>query len=95
MGLFDDGIVSEERFLSALERIAICLEVMSGMGRPDDGTPQDVSAVNYVDDRDEVERELRKEAYRQRTGKNLSEESDVPRPMEIGWDRFKDGQDSV
>jgi hypothetical protein len=90
VSLFEDGIVSEERLLAALERIALCLEVMSGLGRPEDGVPTDVSDVSYVNDMEELEREIRKEAYARRTGKRLSNEEDVPRPAALGWSGTKD-----
>jgi len=85
---FDD-VPSEERLLAALERIAMALEVMSGLERPVDEA-QDTSGVFYVDDRAELEREIRKEAYRQRTGAELAEEEDVPRPMDTPWARLQD-----
>jgi hypothetical protein len=90
VSLFEDGIVSEERLLAALERIALCLEVMSGLGRPDEGAPTDVSDVSYVDDMEELAREIRKEAYERRTGRRLPNEEDVPRPTALGWSGTKD-----
>lgn len=84
--LFSDGIVSEERLLASLERIAMCLEVISGLGRPDEGPPQDLeglgepySAVSYTNDEEEWKKELRRDAYRERTGIQLPPGEEPPK----------------
>ena len=87
MRLEFDDVPSEERLLAALERIAMALEMSAGLERPNEEA-QDTSGVFYVDDRAELEREVRKELYRERTGQALSEEEDVPRPVDTPWARL-------
>ena len=69
--------VQIERLLSALERIAMALEVSAGLARPD-GEEQDVSAVLYVNDEEELRKEIRREAYTARTGIDLPEGEEPP-----------------
>lgn len=72
-------VVETERLLSALERIAMALEVQSGLARPDDGSPVgDTSAVLYVDDVAEFQKDLRRDAYTDRTGIVLPEGEEPP-----------------
>lgn len=78
--------------MSALERIAISLEVMAGLERPLSGPREDESAILYTNDEEEVEKELRREAYRQRVGKELPPGEDVPRPAGLGWTRNRQGE---
>lgn len=96
MSLFEDGIVSEERFLSALERIAMCLEVLAGLGRPAEALPEALegdsdrnSAVSYLDDADEYKKELLRDAYYQRTGIQLPPGEDPPAVPAAYADRTK------
>lgn len=70
--------VQIERLLSALERIAMALEVQSGLSRPEEAGVEDVSAVLYVDDRAEFEKDIRREAYTERTGIVLPEGEEPP-----------------
>ena len=84
---FLDDPVSEERFLSALERIAMCLELMAGLGRPDgapleafEGPEGSFSSVSYLNDEDEAKKEAARDAYYQRTGQRLPEGALPPAP---------------
>jgi len=79
--------VQIERLLLALERIAIALEVQSGLARPEAYGSEDVSAVLYVDDLKEAEKEFRREAYTERTGIDLPEGEEPPShgPKDEDW----------
>lgn len=76
MGL-RDLLYGDEPILRALERIATALEVLAKLERPS-GSSQDTSAAFYTDDELEFARELRREAYTERTGQTLSEGEDPP-----------------
>lgn len=69
---------SEERLLSSLERIALALEVISGLSRPEDPLPGDTSEALYTDDLAEFEKDIRREAYTSRTGRSLGEGEEPP-----------------
>lgn len=70
--------VQIERLLSALERIAMALEVQSGLSRPDEAGAPDTSAVLYTDDKAEFLKDVRREAYTARTGIELAEGEEPP-----------------
>jgi len=78
--------VQIERALSALERIAMALEVLSGISRPE-GEDLDVSAVIYTNDEEELRKEIRREAYTERTGIDLPEGEEPPShgPKDETW----------
>jgi hypothetical protein len=71
----------------ALERIAIALEVQSGLARPEDAGVDDTSAVLYIDDVEEAKKEWRREAYTARTGIDLPEGEEPPAhgPKDEDW----------
>lgn len=76
--MFKD-VVETERLLSALERIAMALEVSAGLARPEDGQKvEDTSAVLYTDDVAEFQKDVRREAYTDRTGIVLPEGEEPP-----------------
>ena len=93
MGLRDliyrisDEIPAEERLLGSLERIATALELIAGVGRPVEALKDEESAILYTNDEEELEKELRREAYEERTGQKLPPGEDVPRPSRLGWPR--------
>ncbi len=79
--------VQIERALSALERIAMALEVISGISRPEEIQALDTSAVMYTNDEEELRKEIRREAYTERTGIELSEGEEPPShgPKDETW----------
>jgi len=94
MSLFEDGIVSEERLLASLERIAMCLEVLAGLGRPSEGGErgfegelEPFSGISYQNDKDDYEKELRRDDYYQRTGIQLPPGEDPPAVPASKFDR--------
>jgi hypothetical protein len=83
---FADDPPNAERLLSALERIAMALELRVGIARPgeDYKDPDDVSAVTYTNDEEQLKKEIRREAYYARTGIRLPDNEDPPRPPGAG-----------
>ena len=79
--------VEIERLLLALERIAMALEVQSGLSRPEEAGVGDTSAILYVDDVAEAEKEWRRQAYTERTGIDLPEGEEPPAhgPKDENW----------
>ena len=82
----------EERLLLALERIAIALEQISGLSRPTSELENDESTVLYTDEIADLEKEVRREGYRLRTGQALAEGEDVPRLAGASWPRKLEGK---
>lgn len=76
---------SEERFLSALERIANAVEVLAKLERPVDETQGDTSDVLYTNELTDYEKELAREAYTERTGKKLAQGEDPPSHGDDAW----------
>ena len=70
--------VQIERLLSALERIAMALEVSSGLSRPEEAGIPDTSDVLYVNDEAEAAKEWRRDSYTWRTGIELPEGEEPP-----------------
>jgi hypothetical protein len=58
--------VDTERLLSALERIAMALEIQTGLARPEEGIQRDDSAALYTDDFSQWAEEQKREARRSR-----------------------------
>ncbi len=74
MALFESS-----KAVEALERIASALEYMAGERKAQKGAP-DVSGVSYVDDKEEYQKELLRDAYFQRTSIELPEGELPPNP---------------
>lgn len=55
-----------ERLLSALERIAMALEIQVGLSRPSDGSQRDDSAILYTSDFEQWAEEQKLESRRSR-----------------------------
>lgn len=62
----------------SLRRIATALELLVGLGRPQAPEKGDPCGVTYFDDEKDVVREVKREAYRLRTGIDLPPDEDPP-----------------
>jgi hypothetical protein len=70
--------VETERLLSALERIAMALEVQVGLARPEDSELRDDSAALYTDDYAQYVEEQKHEARRGRGARMPLPGEDLP-----------------
>lgn len=73
--MFD--FMPSERTSLALERIARALECLAGLNERDT-SPRDTSAILYTDDLADLQKELKREAYEQRTGVHLAWDEEPP-----------------
>lgn len=67
-----------ERLLSALERIALALELATGLERPDVHHIEDESAVFYHNDLEALQEEIKREKYRRRGGRPVAQGDPLP-----------------
>lgn len=76
---------TDSRAVEALERIAFALETLAGVSERGKA-PEDSSAVLYTDDMKDLQREIRKDYYAERTGIQLAWDEDPPEVPGKDWE---------